>query len=174
MPVDISIFNKAVTAIEEGRYDVFTSLPGSSGALLFSMLRQPGLLLCRNEDAAREFHSDTVFWSDALGLEPPVLIPSRGDDLRLRNLAHVYSGKTRFVTSVEAALSPLWHIDKFPVIRLLSGSNIDRDSFIQSLKINGYAPVPVVSAHGEMSIRGGILDVFPPEEEFPVRIEFRR
>ena len=36
----------------------------------------------------------------------------------------------------------------------------------------GYRRVPVVEEKGELSVRGGLLDVFPPLSEAPVRIEF--
>jgi transcription-repair coupling factor len=35
----------------------------------------------------------------------------------------------------------------------------------------GYTRVPMVSAPGEFSIRGGILDVYPLTEDYPVRLE---
>jgi len=35
----------------------------------------------------------------------------------------------------------------------------------------GYEPVSVVEAEGQFSHRGGIIDVFPPSDELPVRIE---
>ncbi|MFL6080186.1 MAG: transcription-repair coupling factor, partial [Ornithinibacter sp.] len=35
-----------------------------------------------------------------------------------------------------------------------------------------YARVDMVTRRGEFAVRGGILDVFPPTEEHPVRIEF--
>jgi transcription-repair coupling factor (superfamily II helicase) len=36
----------------------------------------------------------------------------------------------------------------------------------------GYEPVSVVQAAGQFSHRGGILDIFPPADALPVRIEF--
>jgi len=36
----------------------------------------------------------------------------------------------------------------------------------------GYEPVSVVQAAGQFSHRGGILDIFPPADELPVRVEF--
>ncbi len=173
MPLDLSIFNKAVKAFDEGKIKTFTSLPGSSGALLFSMLRAPSLLLCPSEEMASEFYSDAAFWAKTLGYEEPLLIHPKGNPLRLKSLFNLYTlNKGEVITSVEAALSPLWRLNKFPLSRLSKGSGIDRDSIMQSLQKNGYHHVPVVSIEGEMSIRGGILDVFSPDKESPVRIEF--
>ncbi len=36
----------------------------------------------------------------------------------------------------------------------------------------GYARVDMVERRGEIAVRGGLLDVFPPTEEHPLRVEF--
>src|SRR5699024_2932978 len=36
----------------------------------------------------------------------------------------------------------------------------------------GYVRVDLVEKRGDMAVRGGILDVFPPTEEHPLRLEF--
>ncbi len=36
----------------------------------------------------------------------------------------------------------------------------------------GYARVEMVERRGEIAVRGGLLDVFPPTEEHPLRVEF--
>lgn len=173
MPIDLSIFHKAIKAIEEKRTEHFFSLTGSSNALFLSMLQVPYLLLCCSEDSANEFYSDAVFWSESFGIEKPLLIPPKDDILRLKNLKGIYSTDNRkLITSVEAALSPIWHKDKFPLLQLVKRTAIDRDVIIETIKDCGYIPASLVSGHGEFSVRGAILDVFPPEEEFPVRVEF--
>ncbi|MBI5050787.1 MAG: transcription-repair coupling factor [Nitrospirae bacterium] len=173
MPLNLSIFYNAVRAIEEGKVKYFTSLTGSSKALLFALIKESCIVITASESSAGEFYSDAVFWSASFSTEKPLYIPPEGDPLRLKNLWDIYkSPKTKIVTSVNAVLSPVWHLDKFPLTEILKHSTIDRDIIIENLKDAGYRQVTVVSSEGEFSIRGGILDVFPPEEEFPVRIEF--
>ncbi len=41
-----------------------------------------------------------------------------------------------------------------------------------SLARNGYERLDIVEGRGQFAFRGGILDVFPPANEFPLRIEF--
>src|SRR4030065_996177 len=107
MPIDLSIFHKAIKVIEEKRAEYFFSLTGSSNALFLSMLQAPYLLLCCSEDSANEFYSDAVFWSESFSIEKPLLIPPKDDLLRLKNLKGIYStDNTKLITSVEAALSP--------------------------------------------------------------------
>lgn len=40
------------------------------------------------------------------------------------------------------------------------------------LHFSGYARVEMVDGTGQYSIRGGIFDIFPPQNEYPVRIDF--
>ncbi len=58
------------------------------------------------------------------------------------------------------------------VMPLYVEQEIDRDVLIRRLVSIGYRTVPLVEEPGELSVRGGIVDVFPPSEQHPVRIEF--
>ncbi len=173
MPLNLSIFHDALDAFEGKKADTFTSLTGSSGALFFSLFKGTCLLLCSSEDSAAEFYSNALFWSKLLQVETPVLIPAKDNPLRSRNLLNLYTlNKGKFITSVDAMVSPLWKIEEFPVFTITKGLIIERDVIVQNLQRQGYHIVPVVTGEGEMSIRGGILDIYPPDEENPVRIEF--
>jgi len=173
MPFDVSNLERAAAIAADGKAGVFTSLTGSSGALLFSLLRFPCLLLCSSEEAAEEFLSDSVFWSKFYGVTPPVFIPQEGSPGRLQHLADLYASTPhKVVASIEAAVPPLWSSEDFPCITLKRGASVDRDSFVHDLHQNGYTSAAVVSGQGEISVRGGIVDVFPPDSENPVRIEF--
>ncbi len=48
----------------------------------------------------------------------------------------------------------------------------DPEQLIEHLRIVGYNQVDVVEMPGEFAHRGGLLDVYPPELDRPVRIEF--
>ncbi|TFG94479.1 MAG: transcription-repair coupling factor, partial [Myxococcales bacterium] len=48
---------------------------------------------------------------------------------------------------------------------------IDRDALVAILLAAGYARMPLVEERGEIAVRGGILDIFPPQRPRPVRIE---
>ncbi len=61
--------------------------------------------------------------------------------------------------------------DLSPVM-VKAGDDVDLDRLIESLVDIGYARVDLVEKRGEVAVRGGILDVFPPIEEHPVRLEF--
>ena len=53
-----------------------------------------------------------------------------------------------------------------------AGESLDMDAFIRDLDRLGYSVQPLVQEAGEVSRRGGIVDVFPPTSDDPVRIEF--
>ena len=48
---------------------------------------------------------------------------------------------------------------------------VDRDALVETLVTAGYARMPLVEEPGEIAVRGGIVDVFPPHLARPVRIE---
>ena len=62
-------------------------------------------------------------------------------------------------------------LDIEPVI-LSVGDEADFDEVIARLVGLAYTRVDMVARRGEFAVRGGILDVFPPTAEHPVRIEF--
>ena len=57
-------------------------------------------------------------------------------------------------------------------VTLHPGDTADLEEVITRLVEIGYARTELVEKRGDVAIRGGILDVFPPTEEHPVRIEF--
>lgn len=54
---------------------------------------------------------------------------------------------------------------------VMVNEDIDRDRFVEKLHAGGYAHASIVEEPGEYSIRGGIIDVFSPMYDDPVRIE---
>ncbi len=53
-----------------------------------------------------------------------------------------------------------------------TGSELDFDALVARLVELGYTRVDMVARRGEFAVRGGILDIFPPTAEHPVRVEF--
>jgi transcription-repair coupling factor (superfamily II helicase) len=56
-------------------------------------------------------------------------------------------------------------------VHLEIGQTIDRDALVATLVGAGYARMPLVEERGELAVRGGILDIFPPHRSSPVRVE---
>jgi transcription-repair coupling factor (superfamily II helicase) len=56
-------------------------------------------------------------------------------------------------------------------VHLEVGQTTDRDALVETLGAAGYHRMPLVEERGEIAVRGGIIDVFPPHRARPVRIE---
>ncbi|TMR21620.1 transcription-repair coupling factor [Nonomuraea turkmeniaca] len=97
----------------------------------------------------------------------------------LRRLAHPVAGDTAagplsvIVTPVRALLQPIVKgLGDLEPIRLRAGDDADLEDVVEALVTNGYHRVDMVEKRGEVAVRGGLLDVFPPTEEHPLRLEF--
>jgi transcription-repair coupling factor (superfamily II helicase) len=56
-------------------------------------------------------------------------------------------------------------------VAAVQGQEVDIEDLTRRLVDLAYARVDLVEKRGEFAVRGGILDVFPPTEEHPVRVE---
>src|SRR5215207_5509418 len=56
-------------------------------------------------------------------------------------------------------------------VELRKGDDIELDQLVSDLAGAAYTRVDLVERRGEFAVRGGIIDVFPPTEEHPLRIE---
>ncbi|NNJ65204.1 MAG: DEAD/DEAH box helicase, partial [Xanthomonadales bacterium] len=56
-------------------------------------------------------------------------------------------------------------------LRLAKGQSLNPDAFRRKLIAAGYRSVSQVSEHGELAVRGALIDVFPMGTEVPLRID---
>ncbi|MBA3489667.1 MAG: transcription-repair coupling factor, partial [Longispora sp.] len=96
----------------------------------------------------------------------------------LRRLAQQSESKNTpalrvLVAPVRSVLQPqLAGLGDLEPVELRAGSQADLDGVVRRLVDIAYHRVDLVSKRGEFAVRGGILDVFPPTEEHPLRVEF--
>ncbi len=78
------------------------------------------------------------------------------------------------IAPVEAACMRLFLRDHYTglALRLRTGEEHIPEMLIEHLLSVGYAKVDVVEMPGQVTIRGGIIDVYSPEQDRPVRIDF--
>lgn len=78
------------------------------------------------------------------------------------------------VTSAEALLQRVLPQEEFitATLRLRVGDDFPLTELVDYCVRWGYRRVPLVEEKGELSVRGGIVDLFPPLIDQPVRIEF--
>jgi transcription-repair coupling factor (superfamily II helicase) len=92
----------------------------------------------------------------------------------LRRLAHPEGNPVRVVVApVRSLLQPqLKNLGDLEPVSLATGGAADLDDVARRLSDMAYARVDLVTKRGEFAVRGGILDVFPPTDEHPSRVEF--
>lgn len=97
-----------------------------------------------------------------------------------RRLKHPQSGKNRMFSPIRVLVMPVRSIIQ-PVVENISdveplvfecGKEVPIDSAVKRLVENSYNRVELVMNRGEFAVRGGIIDVFSPTMNHPVRIEF--
>ena len=95
---------------------------------------------------------------------------------RIRTLYHLIedSPPSIVVTTADALmqkLTPKKELIRFSEL-LMVGEEVDRDSLIHKLVAGGYTRATIVEEPGDFGLRGGILDLFSPLYDDPLRIEF--
>ena len=97
----------------------------------------------------------------------------------LRRLAHPDpeqgpTGEIRvLLVPVRALLQPVVAgLGELVPVQLHAGDSADMAVVVDRLVAAAYARVDMVERRGEFAVRGGLLDVFPPTEDHPLRIEF--
>jgi transcription-repair coupling factor (superfamily II helicase) len=77
------------------------------------------------------------------------------------------------VAPIRAALQPqVTGLGQLLPVRIVAGEDYDIGDLAAALTAAAYTRVDLVERRGEFAVRGGIIDVFPPTEEQPVRIDF--
>ncbi len=180
-----------IAALRRGeRRITIPALKGSSPALFVAELVRAGfdnpLVLAATQEAAEEFCRELAFFSSgdlSAALFPawdaaPFSASSPHPEVtgaRLDTLFRLQNGLSRItVMPVAAALQrvlPRKTLNDSSCY-LLPGEEFERDELLARLIRMGYANVPLVEDRGTFAVRGGILDIFPPNLPTPVRIEF--
>lgn len=186
---DIALLQDLIRLIEPGLMKI--SINGLKGAarpflvsLLFDRLDKSLFVVCPEEKEAAVFARDLALF---LGEEVVFYYPSldfltvdmfalqKEEELtRLEALASLQiKTKIVVVTSVVALMQKVMPVVQFnQYLQIISaGDTIIRDDFCSHLISGNYRRVSLVEEKGEFSIRGNIIDIFPPAEKNPLRLE---
>ena len=97
----------------------------------------------------------------------------------LRRLAHpsaddpVAGPVSVLVAPVRAVMQPVVRgLGDLHPVGLHVGEEASLDDVVEALVAAAYTRTDMVERRGEFAVRGGILDVFPPTESHPLRVEF--
>jgi len=151
----------------------------------------PSVIIVADNKAAEALHAAVLSACELTGALPAesVLRLPAHDVLPFENLSpHPEIQETRAATlwkiataqarliiaPVEAACMRLFSRDYYRALalHLKTGEEYMPDMLVEHLLSVGYTKVDVVEMPGQVTLRGGILDVYSPEMDRPVRIDF--
>ena len=142
------------------------------------------LFLTYNEIRARELFEDAQTFADTepLFFPPRDLLFSQADIRgsllsreRMKALKALLIDPSCFIIStVDALLCRLSSPKKLAasLLRLRPGLVLEQTELIRRLAALGYGREDTVRTPGDFAVRGGIVDIFPLTEEYPIRAEF--
>jgi len=158
-----------------------------TAALLWRRYRKPTLLIVARETDAQSYTEQLAAWTGGATF----LFPSHGTmpyqreapnreviAERLRTLAAIVGGTPAGAPLIVASASAVASRTLAPADlsrgpgMISTGDHVALDQLARGLVDGGYELGPLVEAPGQAARRGGLLDVFPPVQPFPVRIEF--
>ena len=151
---------------------------------LFSHTSSPITVVCQDDMTAKRLQEDLTAF---LGFTAPVLcsreltlydsaVVSRAwEQKRLRQLYDLSQGTTRLQIMTWDALSqrtvPPYVLTK-SAFTLKIGNSYIFDNLLKKLTDCGYSHCGMVEGPGQFAVRGGILDIYSPAADRPVRMEF--
>ncbi|MGH7428683.1 MAG: CarD family transcriptional regulator, partial [Candidatus Methylomirabilaceae bacterium] len=157
-----------------------TGLFGASKALMLSEIgRRSGrsiMALTRSASEAESLAKDLQFFFGG----PAGYLPERDEDpeTRWRRIACLAALARKelplAVASIQAALEPLSPPSVLlgAAMTLRTRHVMPRDVLVGALESGGYRRMTQVAGRGEYSLRGNLVDLFPPQGDSPVRAEF--
>ena len=185
---DLTEYKSLCSAVEKGQTAALSGVGQLSRshvmAALYRHSGRPAVVLCQDELAAQRTAEElTSFLGEAPALLPgreftfyEAAVVSRGwEQQRVRQLYDLAVGKTRLlVTSLDALTLRTVPKDVLfsAAVILRQGASYDMDTLARQLTDAGYARTTLVEGVGQFSIRGGILDVYSPAADLPIRAEF--
>lgn len=171
---DQPAFGATIAALLANQQPEVTGLAGASKALfvqtLGRQLNRP-LLITGEEEPSLKFYEDLLLFAG--NEEVDIFLD---DEYGYLQLLEAIRSKASFlcVASREALSQTILPLAQYEQLRvtLAAGQTIDLEKLTKNLVAAGYQRTPFVERPGEFSIRGGILDIYVPLAEHPVRLEF--
>ncbi|SET22712.1 transcription-repair coupling factor [Natronincola peptidivorans] len=150
---------------------------------IYQSLKQQVCILTYSELEAQQIYQDLKFYLQEKVLFFPTkdivfydmeATSEEANEERIKTLDKLLEGGDQVVVaSIEALLlklTPLEIYKKCQVIFKL-GERVNLNQITETFIMQGYERTERVDSKGQFSIRGGIIDIFPPAEEKPLRVE---
>ncbi|MEG0006015.1 MAG: transcription-repair coupling factor [Clostridium sp.] len=179
-------YKQLVSSINGGTSTIVHGLSDSQRAVitygLYSKLKGQVLILTSNDMEAKKLHDDLSALMDNCYYMPSkeMVFNIEVSSLeirceRLEVLRRLQKGEDIIVVaSIDAILykMPPSNLHSKFVINLKREEENDIVSLMSSLLDLGYERVVAVEGKGQFAKRGGIIDLFPADASFPIRVEF--
>ena len=177
-------FKKIAEAVRTGTVFLDGCVPGQMEHLLFSLNAEFGskVIVAADEQKAGEILNRYAAFDKTAAYYPakdPLFAKAdiRGSYLteqRLEVVRRLYAGEEfTVVTTLDAFAETVQGFDSIrrELIVIRKGETLDLSALAEKLVAMGYEHESQVSGHGEFSVRGNIVDVFPFTERSPFRID---
>ena len=151
---------------------------------LYSHIARPLVVICQDDMAAKRLQEELkAFLQETAPILPSrdltlydSAVVSRGwEQKRLRQLYDLQRGETPLQIFSWESLSQRTmppSVLMAAAFRLETGKSYVLDQLLERLTASGYSRCSMVEGPGQFAVRGGILDIFSPAADRPVRMEF--
>ena len=158
--------------------------PAATHSLLCVNQNSPILIVTTSTRAANELTEELISYEGsncvvnfpAWETLPHERLSPKSDTVtaRFKALNNIKNSETKFVVcSIRALLQPIIANDlKNSQIKIKQSQSIKMLDLIEQLSKFGYTRSDLVEKRGDFAVRGGILDLFAPDQEHPIRIDF--
>lgn len=151
-------------------------------SIIFHYLEKNLIVVLPTEKKCEIFYYDILNFVDKKDVKflpspdyNPEEVTETGFD-RVETLIEISEKKEKFILiSYPSGLIkkvPRFEVLKNKICKVEKGINLRRDDFINFLFSCGYEEKEIVEMPGEFARRGGIIDLFPLNSSFPIRINF--
>jgi transcription-repair coupling factor (superfamily II helicase) len=183
----IEQFNKLIEPIAQYLKEQDTYIAASSTHSLLAAIaadKSPVLLVTTSTRRADEITAelkDLLTNSAVCNFPPWETLPHerlspKSDTIteRFKTLNAITSESSKVVvTSIRALLQPIIKNDLATTKILISkGLDYELETLVRDLARFGFNRVDLVERRGDFAVRGGIVDIFPADQEHPVRIDY--
>ena len=181
-------YRLALDSVSKGKSAAITGIGQINRSHLIAALRRdlatPLVIVCQDDMAAKRLQEELQAF---LGETAPVLpsrdltfydasVVSRGwEQKRLRQLYDLAAGKVplqifSWESMSQRTVPP--EVLTASAFTLETGREYRLEELLQKLTESGYSRCSMVEGPGQFALRGGILDIFSPASDRPVRAEF--
>ena len=181
-------YRSLLESLREGRTAAVTGIGQINRSHLIAGLLQssgrPLMILCQDDMAARRLQEELkcflgetlpILPSRELTLYDAAVVSRSWEQKRLRQLWDLATGKTRAQILTWESMS-LRTMPKDVLLKaaftLETGAEFPVEDLIFRLTAAGYSRCGLVEGPGQFSLRGGIIDIYSPGQDQPVRAEF--